>query len=362
MRRILSVLLALFVSVAMGAAESDTIAVAKTKRKTVFRCIGNFFTPIFKGFNTIDTAYIEPQHYNYAAMIQNTNTYEVYRLESKSGQSITFAPKMAFKVGPYFGWRWIFLGYTFDVNNLNADRDKTEFDLSLYSSLFGIDLYYRKTGNSYRIREANLMQGIDKYALQDVHFPGLSVGIKGFDVYYIFNHRKFSYPAAFSQSTCQKRSCGSPLAGIGYTRHDISLDYNKLEQIIKDNTAGDVQLDDDLRFNDINYVSFSVSGGYAYNWVFARNWLFAASLSAALSYKQSEGNLRSIYGSFFRDFNFKNVNIDAVGRFGLVWNNTKLFAGANAIMHSYNYNKSRFSANNNFGSINIYVGFNFGKK
>ena len=54
-------------------------------------------------FNEIDTSYIEPQKYNFAFMIQNTNTYEVYRLSSSSEQSITFAPEATVRIGPYFG-------------------------------------------------------------------------------------------------------------------------------------------------------------------------------------------------------------------------------------------------------------------
>ena len=65
-----------------------------------------------------------------------------------------------------------------------------------------------------------------------------------------------------------------------------------------------------------------------------------------------------------KDFNFSfdNVNIDGIGRFGLVYNNTRWYAGASAIIRSYNYRKSRFSANNTFGSLNVYLGYNFGKK
>ena len=58
----------------------------------------------------------------------------------------------------------------------------------------------------------------------------------------------------------------------------------------------------------------------------------------------------------------RNFNLDGVGRFGIVWNNNKVYAGASTILHSYNYNKQHFSTNNFFGSVNIYVGINFGKR
>lgn len=58
--------------------------------------------------------------------------------------------------------------------------------------------------------------------------------VKGFNLYYIFNHRKFSYPAAYAQSTVQRRSAGSWLAGIGYTRHTLEVDWEKLEDVVVD--------------------------------------------------------------------------------------------------------------------------------
>lgn len=362
MKRLLSLFLLMSVTVtALG--NNDTVKVGK--KNTVFRRIGKAFTKVFKGFNEVDTSYIEPQHYNYTLMLQNTNTYEIYKLESKSGQSITFAPKPTVRIGPYVGWRWIFLGYTFDISHISNDNNKKELELSLYSSMFGIDLYYRKTGNDYRIREAHLADGVGRNVLKGVPFSGLSVGIKGFDLYYIFNHRKFSYPAAFSQSTCQKRSCGSPLIGIGFTSHTLDLDYKKLEQVVEDKLSNEyqnVKLDSGLMFNKVRYTSYSVSGGYAYNWVFARNWLFAASLSVALAYKKSAGDLHYKSEFSLRDFKFGDLNIDGVGRFGIVWNNTKFYAGASTILHSYNYRKSQFSTNNVFGSLNFYFGINIGRK
>ena len=125
---------------------------------------------------------------------------------------------------------------------------------------------------------------------------------------------------------------------------------------------GTIKLDSGLMFNDVKYKNISVSGGYAYNWVFARNWLAAISLSVSLNYNQSVGDLLKDERSRFRDFSFQNITFDGTGRFGVVWNNTRWFAGMSAIIHSYNYRKSQFSTNNNFGSLNFYVGMNFKRK
>ena len=61
-------------------------------------------------------------------------------------------------------------------------------------------------------------------------------------------------------------------------------------------------------------------------------------------------------------FNFDNFNVDGISRFGIVWNNTKWYIGSSAILHAYNYHKSTFYTNSVFGSLNFYIGFNFGRK
>ena len=96
---------------------SDSLTYARHK-KTFFHRVGDVFTKLFREFNTTDENYIESQHYNYTVMLQNTNTYERYTLSSKEGQSISFAPDITYRLGPYIGWRWVFLGYAIDLKNI----------------------------------------------------------------------------------------------------------------------------------------------------------------------------------------------------------------------------------------------------
>lgn len=192
---------------------ADTIP----ERKGFWQQIKHQAGKIIESFTAVDTNYVEPQHYKFTMMLQNTNTYEKYRLENNEGQTITLAPSPSVKVGPFVGYQWIFLGYTVDLKNFNENKDRTEIDLSLYSSRIGIDLFYRKMGNHYYIRNLFINHHTNTKALEDLPFNGFQSSIKGFNLYYIFNNKRFSYPAAFSQSTVQRKSAGSFLAGIGYT-------------------------------------------------------------------------------------------------------------------------------------------------
>lgn len=318
---------------------------------------------IAKDFSRIDTNYIEPQHYNYAFMLQNTNTYEIYKLRTGKNMTVTFNPDLNVKVGPYFGWRWIFLGYTLDVSHVGGSNNKHEFDVSLYSNQIGLDVYYRTSGNNYHISNLSLEKG-NTSNINGAPFSGIESSIRGFNLYYITNHHKFSYPAAYSQSTCQRISAGSLLFGIGYTSQKLSVDWEALAETMKKYLGTEMTefaFDSSLVKGEVNYDDLSLQFGYAYNWVFARNCLFNASLSLALAYKHSSGD--SDHKNFtFRDFNFDNFNVDGISRFGIVWNNTKWYIGSSAILHAYNYHKSTFYTNSVFGSLNFYIGFNFGRK
>ena len=304
-------------------------------------------------------------------MLQNTNTYEVYTLYGEEGQRISFAPDPSWRLGPYVGWRWVFLGYTLDLKHINAKSNhssKKEFNLSLYSSMLGVDLFWRQTGNDYHIQRMNLGENVNTNALKKVSFDGFKGSIKGLNLYYIFNHRKFSYPAAYSQSTRQKTSAGSWMVGLGYTQHQLEVDWDKLSTIVDERLNQDAKdqlkakIDSSLMFSKVRYSDYSATVGYGYNWVFAKNWLFNASLSVGLAYNHSRSDDPELDKFNLKNFNFKNFNFDGVGRFGVVWNNDRWYAGLSTVIHSYNYHKDHFSTNNSFGSLNIYVGVNFGKK
>ena len=329
-------------------AEADSTVNTDTKVVRVVR-------EVVREFDRTDYDYIEPPHYEFAVEFRAVRNYESFVLSSNE-QSIMFSPDQPVKFGPYFGWRWIFLGTTFDLKNISlfGNSTKREFDFSIYSSQIGADLFYRRTGSDYKLRDVKMGHGIDGSQYEDIPFDGITVGITGANAYYIFNHRHFSYPAAFSPGTCQKISCGSWMAGAGYTRNTLDLDFSKLESLLQDGST-EVELDSGMMFNRVEYNDFSLSVGYAYTWVLARNLIFCASGQAALGYKTSYGKTVDEANGF----SFGKVNIDGIGRFALVYNNTRWYAGASAILRTNNYHTSRFAASNIYGTFNAYVGYNF---
>ena len=304
--------------------------------------------------NTIDTTYISPNKYNLAFMLEQSSWYEHYRLGSNDGQSLNFAPNINTKLGVYFGWRWIFLGLSFDIKDLigkgKEKAPRKEIVFNLYSAKFGVDLYYRKTGSDFKLSSYEKFNLSQSYT--NTQFNGFQSNIKGLNAYWIFNHKRFSYPAAYSQSTNQRKSCGSLLAGFSYSQHNISFDHTQLPEEMQQ------QLSPSLKFHSLRYTDYNLSVGYGYNWVFAKNWVSNLSLLPAIAYKKSKINDTPQPHTHW----IKDINFDLITRASIVYNNSKYFAGAALVMHTYDYRKEDFSLTNTFGTLRVYVGLNFWKK
>ena len=256
---------------AMMSAENDSITVKKNFWKKTW----DGALSVVKEFNNVDTAYIEPQHYKFTTTLMSTYFFEAYSIRSKNGQSIDFAPEARIKVGPYIGWSVLFWGYTVDLAYISANKKK-ELDLSVYTSMVGVDFFRRNSGSDYKIRSLDLNDDSPTDSISGVPFDGLDVSITGLNAYYIPNHRKFSYPAAFSQSTCQRRSAGSFMFGGGYTRHSLKMDSQKLKNAVERAMPGTAErLDSGLLLKDINepnFVSYNITQIYGYLSV-GRIWL-----------------------------------------------------------------------------------------
>ena len=92
---------------------------------------------IYKHLDEKDTHYITPNLYKWTFMAQYSNCYEYYKFSAKnSSQSISLSPDTRNKLGFYVGWRWIFLGWSFDLDRQNT---KNDWNFSFYTSKVGID-------------------------------------------------------------------------------------------------------------------------------------------------------------------------------------------------------------------------------
>lgn len=312
-----------------------------------------------KELDSFDTLYIEPMHYDWTAMLQNSNFFQIIHIgvndKVYGRQSISFYPRSAIKIGPYIGWKFIFLGYAFDVTRPKDTGKMSEFSFSVYTNKIGGDIVYIKNSGGHKIRDVKGFNNIDRRAYRGNEFEGLTTHTTSINAYYIFNNRKFSYPAAFNQTNQQKRSAGTFLLGLRYEHQKLNFDFAQLPSALIANSI----MSQRLMLSSLDYQNYCINAGYAYNWVFAPNFVFSASLTPSIGYKHLKGE-KVTSELVFQDI--KRINFDLVGRLGFVWNTGKFFAGASFISHLYDFRREHVFVSNSVNYLNFYAGMNFGLK
>ena len=94
--------------------------------------------------------------------------------------------------------------------------------------------------------------------------------------------------------------------------------------------------------------------------MFLPKWTLGVSLMPSVGWRQVKGEKRAGIEDVF--LNMKNFSFDGLFRMGLVWNNSRIFAGASLISHLYLYKKQRLTVTNSINYLNIYAGFYFQRK
>lgn len=311
-----------------------------------------------------DSNYIDVQTYNWCAMAQLSGRFERYFLDSKD-LKLTMSPDFHTRIGPFFGWRWAFLGYNIDLKSVFISGDDVDLGASIYSSAFGLDLFYRKVGGNYNIKKLT-HEGQDyTQLLRGTPFNGINVGMTRISFYYNFNYKRYSLQAAFSQTNRQLHSAGSPIAGIQYAHNAMSLDWNKLQETLK--TANNIEEDSKQLFSNIKNDEIALTGGYGYNWVFAKNWLAAIEVTGSIGFLIQKYKSESLSEDAniieqISDFTKNNLSFGATARSAVLWNNGPLFAGLQSVIFMYRYGNSDVQTTNLLGTVYLYVGVNFNMK
>ena len=320
----------------------------------------NFFQSIGKGIEKFsefmmgcDTSYITPQLYEFTAQLELSNWHDFYHMRSSvTKNSMDIQSHYSTILGGYIYWS--IFGYGYQINLSDVGVRTGENNGTGLRQTFVINTgrflaeYY--TFNSGKTAKITHVSGMDLSGM-DTRFTGLNSWCTSLTIDYIFNHRHYSWPAAFGENAVQRKSCGSFKMGFSYNHQRITLNRSELP------TEMASKMDTTLLFNNVEYTDFAISLGYGYNWVPKRNCLVAISLLPAIGYRKSK-----IEESKSKKFTLDNISTDLVTRMSIFWNNTRNFAGVVAEIHTYSYREKSFGLTNNYGSLKFICGMNFLKK
>jgi hypothetical protein len=178
-------------------------------------------------------------------------------------------------VGATYKWATLNLAYGFPFLNPEHGRGKTRYlDLQFhsYGRKITIDLIGSFYTGFYLAPKGTAMSNESEYYVR----PDLKVNAGGVTVQYVFNHKKFSYRAAFLQNEWQKRSAGTVLAGVDLYTGSIQADSTMVPTAVDKEAAAN-------GLHEMRFFELGPSLGYAYTYVYKKHFFVTGAASVSLS-------------------------------------------------------------------------------
>ena len=281
-------------------------------------CVGvyNWFQ---RNFNARDTTYVKGDGKMGKLMLTSDNWADNYLFGSKTLPYITMGSKLFPNLGIYAKYGILSIGYSVDISTLFGGNHSNhqKWNFSVGCAKFNIEAHlWRNSGTTYIHR----FDDIKEMKNLDLPYDGLTFSAANIHGYYIFNNRRFDFGAALSYSNNQRISQGSALVGLDASRIVAFFDFTKLpEELIESNPYP-------LENYRFHYQSYSVLGGYSFNWVLNKHFVFNVTaipgLGVAYSHEDASMSDKLQLAGVFK------------GVAGLLYTTNRFFIGARFRYHA----------------------------
>jgi len=234
------------------------------------------------------------------------------------------------------------LGYTYSFLTINLsvkmpfiNTDDEIYGTSNYLDLsthamfrsFKIDLYFQWNKGYY---VSNPGKYVDAWETGDpVPKRGdLRTNMIGINIQHLFNSRRYSYKASFQQNEFQRKSAGSPLAGV-----EAYWMLGMADSTLVPGMVPGVDYLGNIPFNQTDLFNFGINGGYAYTYV----WKEQLYVSVATVFGLSGGkHLIHSTSDSFTSYNGLSAGITNDTRISVGYNNNNYYVGLSFVRFSMN--------------------------
>ncbi len=206
-----------------------------------------------------------------------------------------------------------------------------ELNFNSYGKRFGFDFIYQDAHN--------FTGWHDNEGMERIELPAdmLSVKTLNMNAFYVFNGRRFSYPAAFSQNYIQRKSAGSfLLAASGQGQH-ATLKWEQEMQL--------------------KMTNIGIGAGYGYNYVPSKGWLLHISaLPTFIVYS----NTSMTFGETSVPLHYHFPEVIITGRGAIVHQWSNKFLGLSMVYNFTNIgHEESLAVHNTKWRIRTFLGLRF---
>lgn len=276
-------------------------------------------------------------------------------LDIESGEAINYSPNKQLNMGFGFNYKWLGIGIAFNLGFVNNDDDlygktkRLDWQTNIYTNKAVFDFYLQNYRGHYVENPSEVFSGWKDgdapYIRPDI--ASVSLGLSGM---YVFNHKNFSYKAAFMQTAVQKKGAGSFILGASVFAKAVAgdssvfpkgTDFDSLPPVVSHRA-----------------IYFGPKAAYAYNFIVAKHFFASVSFSMALEVGKVSNVLEdnTAYSSW-------NPIIHIQPRIAIGYNKPKWYAGFSAVSDSYleasNVDNNLYDFSFRSGNFRIFAGMRF---
>ncbi|WP_430900600.1 MULTISPECIES: DUF4421 domain-containing protein [unclassified Paraflavitalea] len=214
-----------------------------------------------------DSSYVESFDDQLTLRTYLSQKYTIFNVNGKGNQYfLQYRPNTNLNLGLGATYRGLTINLGYGLKFLNKDSDKgTTKYLDLQSHLYGkkwrIDGFGQFYKGYFLFPKGTAASSVNSYYIR----PDIAVNELGVSAYYILNHRKYSYRAAFIQDEWQKKSSGSLLVGGVFVAGRVKGD----SAFVPSSRAS---LYEQAAIRYLSYVQAGPGIGYSYTWVYKEHW------------------------------------------------------------------------------------------
>lgn len=238
------------------------------------------------------------------------STFHVEGSNASGNYNSTLEAQNKYTMSFSASYRGVTAGLAVNPAKLTGKNKDIEFNINAYGNHLGADVIFQS---------ANTFSGNVTTDAGTTDMPAelVRLNLLTVNAYYVFSGRRFSYPAAFSQSWMQKKSCGSWMLGTSVIGGNIRVSHSET-------------LGNPTQRLSLAYLGLGV--GYAYNFVLRKGWLLH--LSTLPELVVATRSRMTIDGERAKmPYRFPNVIV--VGRIAAVKHFGRYFAGFNTVVNAF---------------------------
>ncbi len=300
--------------------------------------------------SAIDTSYVQDFTRDLTTRFFFSRKYTRFNIRDyDQNQELRYRPNDRLNVG--IGINYYFLGLNLGINmpfvndddQLYGNTRYIDAQSHIYLPKLVTDLYLQYYKGYYLSNPQNWIDDWNRNQLfpQRGDMRTISTGL---NLHYIFNHRRFSYRAAFLQNEWQKKSAGTFLLGgecyLIDVKGDSSLTF----------PAANTPFLDGIQYNRSFQYSLGANAGYAHTLVYRTNYFLTLSLVTGIGVGAS-----SLQAEPEAEITRAALRLSTTARVAIGYNSARYYAGISVVNLSLRSQLpvNRSTASFNTGNIRI---------